>query len=681
MTRVLIVDDKEENLYYLQALLEGHGFEVAAARHGAEALVKARQQAPDLVVSDLLMPVMDGYTLLRHWKADARLRLIPFIVYTATYTEAQDEQLALSLGADAFILKPAEPEDFLGRIRAVQAAALVAQPAAAPKTAGAEQDVLKVYSETLIRKLEEKTLQLEQSNLALQQDIAERRRVEESLRESEERFRATFEQASVGIAHVGVDGFFLRVNDKLCEITGYTREELLKRTFTELTLPEDREEGDEARRAILARARADYSAEKRYIRKNGDVFWVSVVTALLRDQAGEPKYFITVIADITGRKQMEQQFLRAQRMESIGTLAGGIAHDLNNLLAPIMMGVELLRLGELDPKLANMIDNMERSAKRAANLVRQVLSFARGVEGVRAPLQIPPIILEVEGIVESTFPKNIVLESNLEAGLWPVVGDATQLNQVLLNLCVNARDAMPGGGRLVLRAANMVLDSHYAAMNRGVTAGNYVMVGVTDTGCGIPRDLVDRVFDPFFTTKEPGKGTGLGLSTVLGIVRSHGGFINVYSEPGKGTTFRVYLPAKAAVAASGGTRPASAKLPPGENELVLVVDDESSILNITRQTLETFGYRVLTAEDGAQAIAIYARQHRDVAVVITDMMMPTMDGSMLIAALRRIDPEVRIIAVSGLSTNGNAEVSHFLTKPYTAETLLVLLRKVIAGGS
>ena len=680
MTRVLIVDDKEENVYYLQALLSGHGFEVETARHGAEALVKARQHPPELIVSDLLMPVMDGYTLLRHWKSDPRLRLIPFIVYTATYTEDEDEKLALSLGADAFILKPAEPEDFLTRIRMVQSASAVAQPVTQFDGAGREKDLLKVYSETLIRKLEEKTLQLEQTNQTLERDIAERTRMAESLRESEERFRATFEQAAVGIAHVDLSGRFLRVNDKLCEITGYVRDELIQRTFIELTLPEDRQSDEEAHREIMKGVRTDYTVEKRYLRKNGDVFWVSVVTRLLRDGAGEPKYFITVIADITERKELEQQFLRAQRMESIGTLAGGIAHDLNNLLAPIMMGVALLRFGSLDPKTEQVVDNMERSAKRAASLVKQVLSFAR------APIQVRHIMHEVEGIIESTFPKNISLRCNQEACLWPVISDPTQLNQVILNLCVNARDAMPSGGQLTLQAKNVVLDEHYAVMNRGAAAGNYVVIEVTDVGCGIPKAIVDRIFDPFFTTKEPGKGTGLGLSTVLGIVRSHGGFVNVYSEPGKGTTFRVYLPAHMDGNADEAAVSSTDRLPVGAGELVLVVDDESSILDITRQTLEAFGYRVLTAEDGAQAIGTYAQQSKDVAVVITDMMMPTMDGLMLIAALRRIDPGVKIIAVSGLNNNSHAANTagkgggHFLTKPYTAEELLVLLRKVIDGG-
>lgn len=282
MSFVLIVDDKENNVYYLTALLAGHGFTVQSARHGAEALVLARKAPPDLIVSDLLMPVMDGYTLLRHWKADPRLKRIPFVVYTATYTEAEDERLALNLGADAFIVKPTEPEAFLERIRQVQANLEAAVPAAPRFPIGDERALLKVYSETLIRKLEEKTLQLEDANLLLQRDNDERRLSEENLRESEERFRATFEQAAVGIAHVAPDGKFLRVNDKLCEITGYGRDELLQRTFADLAVADDMADGENARQAMLAGLQSVYAVEKRYLKKGGRVYWVNVVTTLLR---------------------------------------------------------------------------------------------------------------------------------------------------------------------------------------------------------------------------------------------------------------------------------------------------------------------------------------------------------------------------------------------------------------
>jgi len=683
MTRVLIVDDKEENLYYLRALLEGHGCTVDAAHHGAEALFKARQAPPDLVVSDLLMPVMDGYTLLRHWKADARLKAAPFIVYTATYTEAEDERLAMSLGADAFILKPAEPEAFLARLREVRANAAAAIPTPPRHQSGDERELLKVYSETLIRKLEEKSLQLEAANRALQQDIAERVQAEERLRESEERFRATFEQAAVGIAHVGTDGRFLRVNDKLCEITGHSRDELLRLTFSDLTVPEDRPEGEEARLAMLARRQNTYTTEKRYRRKDGGIIWVSIVTTLLRDPAGEPKYFIAVTADITQRRNMEQQFLRAQRMESIGTLASGIAHDLNNVLAPIMMSLELLKLKLPEADDQELLGTLHASAQRGTALIRQVLSFSRGMEGRHLTLNPVHILEDIRKIIGDTFPKNIVFRLKSAPGLPAVTGDPTQLHQVFMNLCVNARDAMPDGGRLTVTLEQVVLDEVYAGMNPNCRPGAYVVVRVADTGTGIPPAVCERIFEPFFTTKETGKGTGLGLSTALAIVRSHDGFIQVHSEPGKGAEFQVYLPAHAAAAADEADGGPQAQLPHGHGELVLVVDDEEAIRAVARRMLERFGYRVLLANHGAEAVALYAQHRGEIAVVLTDMAMPVMDGPALIVALKAIDPGVRIIGSSGLMTDGgtaqvmNAGVRHFVPKPYTAEIMLSTLAAVL----
>ncbi len=683
MTRALIVDDKEDNLYYLRALLEGHGCMVEVARHGAEALFRARQAPPDLVVSDLLMPVMDGYTLLRHWKADARLKATPFIVYTATYTEAEDERLAMSLGADAFILKPAEPEAFLARLREVQANAAAALPTPPRHQSGDEKELLKVYSETLIRKLEEKSLQLEAANRALQQDIAERMQAEERLRESEERFRATFEQAAVGIAHVDADGRFLRVNDKLCEITGHPRDELLRLTFSDLTAPEDRPEGEEARLSMLARRRATYTAEKRYRRKDGSLIWVSLVTTLLRDQAGAPKYFITVIADITQRRNMEQQFLRAQRMESIGTLASGIAHDLNNVLAPIMMSLELLKLKLTEAEDLELLGTLHASAQRGAALIRQVLSFSRGLEGrhlTLAPLQ---ILEDIRKIIGDTFPKNIAFRLKSAPDLPTVTGDPTQLHQVFMNLCVNARDAMPNGGQLTVTLERAALDEVYAGMDPDAKPGDYVLIKVTDTGTGMPPEIRDRIFEPFFTTKETGQGTGLGLSTVLAIVRSHAGFIHVHSEPGKGSEFQVYLPARAAAVADEEAEMPSPPLPQGHGELVLVVDDEEAIRAVAKRMLEQFGYRTLLATHGAEAVALYAQHRADIAVVLTDMAMPVMDGPSLVVALKSIDPGVRIIGTSGLMADGNpakvisAGVRHFVSKPYTAETMLGTLAAVL----
>lgn len=509
-------------------------------------------------------------------------------------------------------------------------------------------------------------------------DLTERKRAEEKLREQ----AALLDQAKDAIIVRDLDHRILYWNKSAERYYGWTAEEAVGRSIKQLIYA-DPTPFLTATASVIQHG--EWNGEIEHFRRDGTPLIVEGRWTLLRDENGQPKSVLAINTDVTERKKLEQQFLRAQRMESIGTLAGGIAHDLNNLLAPITMGVELLRRYEPNAKAKPIIDNIERAARRGSDLVKQVLSFACGVEGARVAMQVRHVVREIESIVENTFPKNILVETYLPDGLWLVTGDPTQLNQIVLNLCVNARDAMPDGGTLTLRADNIEIDEQYAVMNRGVSPGRYVVLSVTDTGIGMPREIIDRIFDPFFTTKEIGKGTGLGLSTVLGIVRSHGGFVNVYSEPGKGSTFKVYLPAQEGAAAGDPVQSEAEKFPRGNGELILIVDDEASILDITKQTLEAFGYRVITAEDGAQAIGQFALARDQVAVVLTDMMMPVMDGPALIVALKRIDPQVRIIAASGLNANGNVAkaanvgVKHFLPKPYSADTLLTTLRQVIAA--
>jgi CheY-like chemotaxis protein len=330
-----------------------------------------------------------------------------------------------------------------------------------------------------------------------------------------------------------------------------------------------------------------------------------------------------------------------------------------------------------------LVESIESSAARGANLVKQVLAFARGIEGTRVPVRVGDLIREVHQICSNTFPKNIDIRIHAARDLWLILGDQTQINQVLVNLCVNARDAMPTGGKLEITAKNIEIDAQYSVMNRGAKAGKYAMIEISDTGIGIPKAIIDRIFEPFFTTKEIGKGTGLGLSTVAGIVQSHGGFINVYSEVNLGTVFKIYFPAKLDDAADVASPAVDEKLPRGNGELVMIVDDEPTILDVSRQTLEAFGYKVVTADDGAHAIGIYATRRNDVALILTDMMMPVMDGLTLIAALRRINPNVRVVAASGIAGEGYATraaaagVRHFIAKPYTADVMLNVIKKAL----
>jgi PAS domain S-box-containing protein len=635
------------------------------------------------------------------------------------------------------------------------------------------------------------------------QDITERKQREEDLRISEQRFTHAFESAPIGMALVATDGHWLKVNHALCNLIGYTPDELMRRTFQDITHPEDLDEDMGHVHQMLAGEIHYYQMEKRYIHKEGHIVQVLLSVSLVRDNQGTPLYFISQIQDITERKmssqkmaeqaalidqardaiivrdldlkilfwnkgaerlygwtaeetlgrsatelfypgveklneamkmllekgvwsgemehvtktrkpivvearwtllrdadgipksvlcintditerrRIEYHLLRAQRMESIGTLAGGIAHDLNNLLAPIIMGVDLLKHFGLDEANKRVVDDIERSAKRGSSLVKKVLAFARGVEGSRQVLRVKEIIDELESIIHNTFPKNIELVTTITDEALAISADPTQLDQVLLNLCVNSRDAMPQGGRISVSVETVMIDESHEILHPGIVAGRYVCISVADTGSGIPAENMEKIFDPFFTTKELAKGTGLGLAITMGIVRSHGGFLTASSEMGHGTTFKVYLPAEAE-----GVQPSPRKLetvewPRGNGEWILVVDDELSILTVVQQTLVAFGYQVLTAEHGAQAIGLFAANRDKIAVVLTDMMMPVMDGASTILALREIDPRIKIVAASGLSATGNAPktgslgTKHFLAKPYTTETLLNILRTVL----
>jgi len=416
--------------------------------------------------------------------------------------------------------------------------------------------------------------------------------------------------------------------------------------------------------------------------KDGREISVESHWSLIKDSDDRPKAYLVISHDIGERKQMESQLMRAQRMESIGTLAGGIAHDLNNILTPIMMSIEMLRRVSPDPKAQSIIETIDSITRRGADIVRQVLSFARGMRGQHVEVQPRHLLKDIQAFIKETLPKNIQLKYRFPNESWTLMGDPTQLHQIIMNLCVNARDAMPNGGCLTINTENVVIDAQYASMHLEATPGKYVSINVSDTGTGIPPEILDKIFEPFFTTKEIGKGTGLGLSTVISIVKSHGGFLHIDTEVGKGTTFRVHLPALENSTGAASTGETLLDLPRGNGETVLVVDDESSILSITGQTLEAFGYKVLTAGDGSEAIARYAENRDKIAVVLTDMAMPVLDGPATIRVLMKMNPKVKIIAASGLKTDAavhesNPEVKFFIEKPYTAGTLLKTLRDIL----
>ncbi|MUG97330.1 PAS domain S-box protein [Scytonema sp. UIC 10036] len=544
------------------------------------------------------------------------------------------------------------------------------------------EEALQKANDELETRVKIRTNELAKANVELQREINERQQIEIEKSESEERFKATFHSAAVGIAHVRMDGRWLLVNQKLCDIVGYTHQELLDRTFQDISHPDDLDIDLEYLRQMLAGEIQTYSMEKRYIRKDSSYVWIYLTVSLVRDSNREPKYFIAIITDITEKKKLEAQFLRTQRLESIGTLASGIAHDLNNVFTPILALTHLFLNTKLsDEKKQKLLTTVEASVKRGAALVKQVLQFARGIESQRTAVQLGRLLEEFQQITFVTFPKSIEICSNISPDIGFVFADATQLQQIFMNLCVNARDAMPDGGVLSISAENIFVDPTFVSMNPDVSVGTYIVVTVSDTGIGISPEIMDRIFEPFFTTKEMGRGTGLGLSTVFGIVKNHGGFIKVYSEVGQGTQFKVYLPA---VEGSVSQHMEDIELFTGNGELILFVDDELAIQEISKTLLVTHNYKLLSACDGIEALTLYTQHQQEINVVVMDIMMPSLNGIDTIRSLQKINPLVKIIAISGLESNRKIvetfkqNVQAFLLKPYTIQQLLKTLHSVLS---
>ena len=514
-------------------------------------------------------------------------------------------------------------------------------------------------------------------------NITEHKLTERALRESEARLNFAMESIHAGAWELDLLDHTTRRTLLHDRIFGYqtllplwTRE-----MFLEHLLPEDRPKVERSFREAAA-AQSDWSIECRILRADGEVRWIWVAGSHVRAMEGKPVRMAGIVKDITDQKHMADMVLRTQRLESLSTMASGVAHEINNILTPIILSSDLLRGVQESAARESLIASIEKHAQRGADMVNQVFTFARGSKGERTALQLHSLIDNMETIMRGTFPKTISITSSVPLDLWPVKGESTQLHQVLLNLCINARDAMPNGGSLGISAENKRIDQSLAARLPDAKAGDYAIVSITDTGTGIPSEYIDRIFDPFFTLKEFGQGTGLGLSVVSGIARSHDGFVTVESEEGCGSTFRLFLPRET------GGKPEQRhlepmKMPQGGGETILVVDDESFIAKVTSLSLKQNGYNVLTASDGASAIALFRERANQIEIVITDVMMPEMDGVSLTRALKEINPRVKIIASTGHATKENQSelkalgVNVIMGKPYTINQLLTVLHEAI----
>jgi two-component system, cell cycle sensor histidine kinase and response regulator CckA len=508
----------------------------------------------------------------------------------------------------------------------------------------------------------------------------ERKRIEAALHQREQEFRTLADNAPDIIARFDQNLRHLYVNVAVEKAIGLSVQDVLGKTDRELGMPEPQVNQWEVALKRVFKTGEQVTLSLESPTPNGMKYYQSrCVPEFALD--GAVTSVLGITRDLTEQKQLETQFLRAQRLESLGTLASGIAHDMNNILAPMLASAQLLPIlvPNLDEQSQQLLKIFEDNTRRGTELVKQILTFARGLEGERTPVQVKHILVELAQIIKSTFPKSIeMVRTFSKQDLWVVSANATQLHQVFMNLCVNARDAMPNGGVLSISAENKVIDEIYARMHLDAKAGPYLAITFGDTGTGISPEHLDRIFEPFYTTKPLGKGTGLGLSSAIGIVKNHGGFLTVNSEMSIGTQFQILLPAIGETEILPEEVP---KLPLGQGEYVLVVDDEVSIRETLKITLETQNYKVLTAKDGLEAIASYAQHRNDIKAVLLDLMMPLMDGPTAIQVLQQINPQVKIIACSGVATReslpSNATVQAFLPKPFTSEDLFSALHDVL----
>lgn len=797
MTRLLVVDDNEQNLYMLQVLLRGHGYEVASAGDGAEALEQARCDPPDVIITDILMPVMDGFALCREWKKDEQLKEIPLVFYTATYTDPQDKELALNLGAERFLVKPVEPDVLVRMLREIIEKAEAGRLVAPREPVEEEAVYFKEYNEALIRKLEDKMLQLEATNQELACEIAERVRAEEALRESEGRFHELFQGTPACCWTYDRKGVILDWNRACEELYGWTAEQAIGKSMYELMVQEEnvsatqenmaaifqgqsfqglefedlradgtvcrvltneypikdasgqvimgifaelditeRVRAEEERELLLAQIRgqakqmqqiidtvpegvllldakglvilANPAAERDLAAlagvKVGDALtrlgerplaelltspptqglWHEVkaegrtfeVIARPMGKGPEPEDWVLVINDVTRAREIQEQLQQQVWLAALGQLAAGIAHDFNNILAVIVLYSQLMARSERLPDgTREGLAIINQQARHATRLIQQILDFGRRAMLEQQPLDLSLLLTEQVELLKRTLPEHIeiVLAYSREEE-YAVSADPSRMQQVIMNLAVNARDAMPEGGSLRMGLERVEIEPGKSPLLPEMEAGEWIRLTVSDTGMGIAPDALLHIFEPFFTTKAPGEGSGLGLAQVYGIVGQHGGRIDVETQVGEGTTFIIYLPALAVYPVEPPT-PDDSTMPEGQGELVLVVEDETALRTALVQSLEYLNYQALEAANGEQALAVMEKHGKQVALVLSDMVMPVMGGIALLHALRQKGWEMPVILLTGHAMGKDFEelraqgLTAWLLKPLSVERL------------
>jgi PAS domain S-box-containing protein len=707
--KILVAEDHPESRYLLQQLFAGLGHEVAAVADGLEVLellAHANTVPPDAIVSDALMPRMDGFQLCRTLRQHPRWCRLPFIFYTATYTDRADEQFALRLGADRFVVKPVEPEELM-QIIAETVANVKAGPPRQPAPLDSDASVLEEYTRRLSLKLEVKVAELEGANEdlrateravrelnqqltatihALEKEAAERRDAEAALRLREEVLRYAQNLGQTGSYLRNLDTMEMTWSDEAFRICGFepipgpvTRE-----WMTERIHPDDRERVTGVLRAA-DRDMTGMEVAHRVLRPDGSVRHVFVRRHIYRDEDGQPRRAIGIIQDITDRKlaesqraRLEGQLRQAQKMEAIGNLAGGIAHDFNNILTAIMAHAELLEL-ELPrettgPHLRDSVHEIQAASARARDMVRQILTFSRKQPVDRKRIDIDAVVQEALKLARVTLPPTVELRADLKAQR-AVMANEAQIHQVISNLCANAAQAMSeGAGVITVTLTLAEIDDARARSRPPLKTGEHVLLEVRDTGCGMDAATAERIFEPFFTTKAVGQGTGLGLAVVHGVVQAHEGAIFVDSAPGKGTVFSIYLPAlKTGTTAvkTGLTAPPMS----GEGQKILFVDDEPSVAKIGARLLERLGYNAVAITDSVAARDRLVNNPHEFDLVITDYLMPRVTGLDLSKAAWAVRPDLPMILAVGFGGQLDAAKAkahgfkEFVAKPFAIQTL------------
>ena len=663
-TRVLLIEDSAADARLLQEFLKETLHDTFQLTH-VERLGKAQQQLAsddyDVILLDLTLPDSHGLSSLNTLLTQTPS--VPIVVLTNTNNPELAVE-AVRQGAQDYLIKRQMHHDVL--VRSLRYAIERKQQA----------EALRLANEALEQRVQARTRELELTNQQLRQEVHYRQTAQERL--------ALAQKASkTGIFEWNIRSNEVTWSAELESLYGVSRGDFDGHYDNWIkTIHSDDLSRVEQELWCSITVGHGLNTEFRIFHPNG-IRWITVKSSIFNGEDGKPLRMLGIHLDITEKKQLEAQFLQAQRLESLGALASGIAHDLNNILTPILGAGQLLpiTLSSIDERSLRLIETLNYSAQRGTKLVQQILSFAQAGSSVSAVLAIDELLVETHQIVQQTLPQTINSHLDVPSDLWLVNGNETQLHQVFMNLCVNARDAMPNGGMLRVSASNLVIDESYLIMHGEATVGPHVKVTVADGGIGIAPDIQKQIFDPFFTTKAPKQGTGLGLAAVLNIVKSHGGFIDLKTAVGQGSQFHIYLPAtpdSVSVAAP------SLELFWGNQEVVLVVDDDLAICNVLQLSLEAYGYQALIANDGLGAIAILAEHRALVRCILIDLVMPDMDGRTVVPLLQRLHPQVSIVAMTGTiapiqpkSTLSDLKLDGTLSKPFTNRELLTLLQKVL----